>query len=54
MLYTEAAGEHTEKRPLDNIYRDTKAVVEGELESGGHTRRDSQLFVTDELPSPSF
>jgi hypothetical protein len=34
---------------VDNIDWDTKTLVEGELESGGHTGRDGQLLVTGEF-----
>ena len=32
--YYSAAGEHIEKKPVDNIDWDTKTLVEGEIESG--------------------
>jgi hypothetical protein len=51
ILQAEVAGEHIEKKPVDNIDWDTKTPVEGELESGGKTRRDGQLLVTGEFPS---
>ena len=54
ILQAEVAGEHIEKKPVDNIDWDTKTLVEGELESGGKTGKDSQLLVTGELPSLSF
>ena len=54
LLRAEAAGDHIEKKPVDNVDWDTKTLVEGELESGGKTGRDGQLLVTGELPSLSF
>jgi hypothetical protein len=54
ILQAEVAGEHIEKKPVDNIDWDTKTLVEGELEFGGKTGKDSQLLVTSELPSLSF
>jgi hypothetical protein len=36
---------------VDNIDWDAKTLVEGELESGGQTKRDGQLLVTGELPN---
>ena len=44
ILEAEVAGEHIEKKPVENIDWDIKTLV-GELESGGHTRRDGQLLV---------
>ena len=46
IVQAEAAGEHIEKKPVDNIDWDAKTLMEGELESGRHTRRDSKLLVT--------
>ena len=58
ILQAEVAGEHIEKKPV--VDWEAKALAEGELESGGQTRRDDrllvpgQLLVTGELPSLSF
>ena len=54
ILQAEVAGEHIEKKPVDNIDWDIKTPVEGELESGVKTKRDSQLLVISELPSLLF
>lgn len=54
ILQAEVAGEHTEKKPVDNIDWDTKKLIGGELESGGKTGRDGQLLVTGKSPSLSF
>ncbi|KAI9774177.1 MAG: hypothetical protein M1839_001879 [Geoglossum umbratile] len=46
ILQAEVAGEHIEKKLVDNIDWDTKALVEeGKLESGRLTRRDGRLLV---------
>jgi hypothetical protein len=34
------------------VEEDIVTLVDGELESGGKTGKDSQLLVTGELPSP--
>jgi hypothetical protein len=54
ILQAEVAGEHIEKKPIDNIDWDPKTLVEGELEPGKKTGRDGQLLITGELPSRSF
>jgi hypothetical protein len=54
MLWAEVAGEHNEKKLVDNIDWDTKTLVEGKLGSRGRTGRDGQLLVTGELPSLLF
>ena len=46
ILQAEVAGEHIEKKPVDNIDWDAKTLVEGELESGRQTGRDGKLLVT--------
>jgi hypothetical protein len=54
ILQAEVAGEHIEKKPVDNVDWDTKTLVEGGLESWGQSGRDGQLLVTGEFPSLSF
>jgi hypothetical protein len=54
ILQAEVAGEHIEKKPADNVDRDTKTLVEGGLEPGGQSGRDGQLLVTGKFPSLSF
>jgi hypothetical protein len=51
ILQAEVAGEHIEKKPVDNVDWDTKTLVEGGLESGGQSGRDGQLLVTGEFPN---
>jgi hypothetical protein len=51
ILQAEVAGEHIEKKPVDNIDWDTRTLVEGELESRERAGRDGQLLVTGELSS---
>jgi hypothetical protein len=54
ILQAEVAGEHIEKRPVDNIDWDTKTLEEGKVESRGKNGRDGQLLVTGELPRLSY
>ena len=54
IVQAEVAGEHIEKKPVDNIDWNTKTLVEGEIESGRQTGRDGQLLVTGKLPSPVY
>jgi len=49
ILQAEVAGDHIEKKQVDNIDWDTRAFVEGELKPAGHTGRDGQLLVTGEV-----
>ena len=49
ILQAEVAGEHIEKKPVDNIDWDTKKLVDGELKSGKPAGRDRKLLVTGKL-----
>jgi len=45
IFQAEVAGEHIEKKPVDNIDWDTETIIEGKLESVGQSGRDCQLLV---------
>ncbi|KAF8850244.1 hypothetical protein BDZ45DRAFT_204995 [Acephala macrosclerotiorum] len=49
VLQAEVAGEHIEKKPVDNIDWDTKTLVEGELESGGQTEWNFRMGLLFEV-----
>ncbi|CZR67978.1 uncharacterized protein PAC_17877 [Phialocephala subalpina] len=54
IFLVEVVREHIEKKLVDNIDKDIKILVEGELESEGQTKSDGQLLVTGEFPILSF